>query len=66
MKQLIQKITALVATMIICATMCLTITPNQNNGYPDDKPEVISQSTDENGNGVCSEECDDDYKKTLQ
>jgi len=66
MKQIIQKITALVTIMIICAAMCLTVYPNPNDSYLDKKTEVISQGADENDDGVCSTECDDDYEEISQ
>lgn len=66
MKQIIQKIIALATVMIICAAMCLTVYPNSNDIYLDEESEVISQGANENGDGVCSEECDDDYKDISQ
>ena len=66
MKQIIQKIIALATVMTICAAMCLTVYPNPNDSCLDEESEVISQGADENGDGVCSEECDDDYKDISQ
>ncbi len=66
MKQIIQKITALATVMIICATMCLTVCPNTNDIYLDEKSVVISQDDEKNDEDVCSTECDDDYKKISQ
>ena len=66
MKQIIQKIIALATVMIICAAMCLTVYPNPKYSCIDEESEVISQGADENGDGVFSEECDDDYKDISQ
>ena len=65
-KQIFQKIIALATVIIICAAMCLTVYPNPNDSCLDEESEVISQGADENGDGVCSEECDDDYKDISQ